>query len=78
MFRWVSKEFQPISLYKVAIDTSFVVPVDILAASIWISKFEIIFFILLTVFPDFITVFQNGSYKRDVYSFKGFAVLDKF
>ena len=34
IFQWVSKEFQPISLYKEAIDTSFVVPVAILAASI--------------------------------------------
>ena len=64
----MSKEFQPVSLYKEAIDTSFVAPVAIQAASI------IIFFILLTVVPDFITMFYNGSNKRGVYSFEGFAV----
>ena len=43
-FRRVSKEFQLISLYKEAIDTRFVVPGDMLAASILIfsrSSFHI-------------------------------------
>ena len=34
---------------------------------LYLDLFEIIFFILLTVVPDCITIFQNGSNKRDVY-----------
>ena len=43
------------------------------SGSLYLDYFEIIFFILPTVVPDFITIFKNGSNERAVYSFEGFA-----
>ena len=52
-----SSESHFVSLYKDCKGTSFVVPVAILAASVWIF-FEFLFLILGAIVPGFTSVFQ--------------------